>query len=79
MDQFLAQFENKEENKENVPLANRKLTFGKHRDQTYEYVYLNDPSYISWVFRNPDNHQYFKNAMIFWKERIENDYLKKDE
>ena len=30
---------------------NNKITFGKHKGQTYEWLFFNDPSYVEWMYK----------------------------
>ena len=49
------------------------MNFGKHKGQTYNYIYDNDQQYTKWILTNTDN-KYIKKIKAYFLERIEDDY-----
>ena len=68
---FLQEFEEKSE--EPKPIGTFRLRFGKHKNQTYDWIYENDKNYVKWILTNNDD-TYIKRIKKYFIERIEQDY-----
>ena len=70
LSKFLEQFETKKEEK---AIGETTMNFGKHKGQTYDYIYDNDQQYTKWIVTTTDN-KYIKKIKEYFLERIEQDY-----
>lgn len=67
---FLKQFEEK---KQEVPIGETIMNFGKHKGKTYDEIYNNDKLYVRWLVTSTDN-QYIKKVKNYFLEKIEQDF-----
>ena len=73
MDAFLAKY-GKAPMTENVKFESEKqrMTFGKHKNRTYQEIFDLDPSYVCWVLKTSgDSRKYFMKPYTYFKDRIE--------
>ena len=68
VEEFLSKYKKMEENPK--PVGSYRLRFGKHKNQTFDWIYNNDKQYVAWVVGNRDE-TYIKRLKKYFIERIE--------
>lgn len=72
---FLQEFEEKPQ--ETKPMGETVMNFGRHKGETYDYIYENDKNYVKWVITNKED-KYIKKIKGYFVERIQEDYKTTD-
>ena len=70
LSRFLEQFEEK---KEETPIGETLMGFGKHKGKTYDEIYKTEKSYVKYIVTNPDD-KYIKKIKAYFLQKIEEDY-----
>ena len=71
LDTFLKKYNNVPESSES-PTGSRVMTFGRHKNKTWDWIYDNDKSYIAFAMKGDT--RYWKKPQEYWRSRIEEDY-----
>ena len=70
LSKFLEKFETKKEEK---PIGETTMNFGKQKGQTYDYIYDNDQQYTKWIVTTTDT-KYVKKIKAYFLQKIEEQY-----
>lgn len=63
-----------------LSLLENKVSFGKYKNQTIEYIIVFDISYFEWMIKNVENNGMSKDVRSYYKQIVkENEYRKKNE